>query len=719
MSNRKQVVSCLNQLDAAALNALAARESIDSAVLMEEIVRTDCLVLKWEDLRKQARRDQVKDACAALFSSDAAYQARFQRYWAQAQQVQRGFRTILHAIKTSSIGQRSPAEQAWATIYRARLESRELNRELTEQMSAHEGFIDPSRFLLTTATRDALSPSAALSDAVVGVSETLQMLGQVNKWFAADGTLVLPPSEPPHERALYQAGTLMVLSTGWRHVERGWARARFFEASVTTSTIKLARPNEPMRAVDVLTFGDPGKYELYDRIAQTRLNDMFMGFLRDLTDLTTASSKVMPLGVEPVPLAPTAFLSLEEAATLFVLGDVLCLPVESEAEITAGLTLKAWLRGYAYYAKVLAGGDASPIRWGTYALTEQQLVDGLGRAGLDASAARAFIAATTFSRGARDLYDAPLIKSADGLYHFFSLAYWSPTIGNILLSRLGSLGRNFEVKGERFETRIVTALQRAGVAVKSFGYRTGGVDYDCDAAFVLGQTLFVFECKNYGLAHMHIPSLFYFVKKFHEAQEQAKRIAAQFQAEPQLVRGHLGPVKWKRIVPCVVYALPWIGDQRDGVYSYDASALVKLADEGKIGVIFPVAFGQAKVLRRHFINLREGKMLAERDLLRQLARCIQFAQHEGEHEIKPLWFPVADDFGIEIAEWSRKHFDLHRHLRAMGVSEGRIEELARELGLLHDMAKAHTQPPAGSTEPEARGAVGDSPDLGTGLTLPP
>ncbi len=48
-------------------------------------------------------------------------------------------------------------------------------------------------------------------------------------------------------------------------------------------------------------------------------------------------------------LAPKGFLSSLEMVAATVLDEVYCLPVDDETQLFGGLSLKCWMRGYAFY----------------------------------------------------------------------------------------------------------------------------------------------------------------------------------------------------------------------------------------------------------------------------------------------------------------------------------------------------------------------------------
>jgi hypothetical protein len=319
-------------------------------------------------------------------------------------------------------------------------------------------------------------------------------------------------------------------------------------------------------------------------------------------------------------------------------------------------------------------------------------LNGLVLAGLSQDQATTFVQLTTFGRGVADLFDAPLLKVSDGSYRFFATAYHTPVLGVIMLSRISWLNRRrdakgelandnvFEDKGKVFETRVLKLFTDAGIPAHGFKYKLDDKGYDCDAAVLIDDALFVFECKNRSLPMGHLPSLHYFMLALDEAQGQVKRIVQQFTDHPELVRDKFDAnTKWSRIVPVVLHALPWSFGCPDGVYIYDGSALSHLLREGFTSIIAEFHIGGHRLLRRHRYQLRKGKMPTAKELEREMSNPNQLRLHAVGWEQVSHPIQVCDNVVFSLPEWSQRTATLEEQMIALGSSTEEAAKVAKEM----------------------------------------
>jgi hypothetical protein len=365
-------------------------------------------------------------------------------------------------------------------------------------------------------------------------------------------------------------------------------------------------------------------------------------------------------------------------------------PVDDDAVVIAGLPMKVWLRGYAYFAEKGKDDAGKPV-FACPRISEGDLIKGLVNAGLSNEQAKTFIELTTFGRNTADLFDAPLLKVSDGSYCFFAPAYHAPTLGVILLSRISSLNRrrdaqgepandaSFEDKGKLFENRILKLFAEAKIPARGFKYKVDGVEYDCDVAALMDEVLFVFECKNRSLPMGHLPSLNYFSYGLDESEAQAKRIAQQFTDHPEIVTVQFGAnAKWKRIVPVVLHALPWSFGCPNGVYIYDASALSRFLNDGFVSLIAESKLGIHTVLRRHRYQLWKGKRPTAAELEREMGNPNQLRlQALGWEQIaQPV--QISENFVFSLPEWKQHPSTLEEKMIALGSSKEEAARRAKE-----------------------------------------
>jgi hypothetical protein len=608
----------------AALEADGLREPVLARKFVTALRQSSCLALQIEDAAKEARRDQLVGKCRELLTqcSDATIAQDFEDHVADAKIVERGYRELFQTMRKSEIWKRTLAEQIWGMILRAERESAHVKKEIEKKIAK----------------------------------------------LAAEKH----PLGDPRQLKLED-------------------RSRLFKARFQLREQDFSIKEGGTRHCTVLEVQSATDRELMDHIALARLEQVFFqsqmglkfsGVDEKISDTSTTG---------PVPLAKAGYFSKEERVSVEILEGNYCVPVDDNFTVIAGLPFKAWIRGYAYYAKKAEDPSGNPIL-SCLRLSAKELADGLLAAGLSNEQAKIFVELTTFGQGAADLFDAPLLKVNDGSYCFFAPAYQAPTLGVIALSRISSLNRRrdqqgepandclFEDKGKLFEGRVLNFFAEAKIAAHGFKYNLDGTDYDCDVATIIGDALFIFECKNRSLPMGHLPSLYYFTLALDEAQEQVRRIARQFAEHPEIVRGHFGAnAKWNRIVPVVLHALPWSFGCPDGVYIYDASALSHLLLKGftSIGVVSRI--DENHFMRRHRYPLKKGEIPTADELEREMRNPNQLRLHAlGWKQIaQPI--PASDNFVFSLPEWTQQASTLEEQMIALGSSPEEAATKAKEL----------------------------------------
>ncbi len=435
-------------------------------------------------------------------------------------------------------------------------------------------------------------PDAVISGLVKDAGDTLVTLAYAHKWFEKDtNAIVIPAKVQIQEDIAFKAGNFSRAASQWRCLENAWDRSRLYKTRFLIREQEFPDKGSGMHLCKVLEVSSVENVELMDRIAQLRLEQVFFQSQIYL-DRAELSKTTPSVSGDAIPLAKAGYLSLVERVAVDILDAYFHLPIDDDSVVIGELPLKAWVRGYAHYERLAHNAAGDPI-FSYLRLSEADLLNGLMKSGLLLEQATAFVRLSTFSRGVADLFDAPLLKVEDGSYLFFAPAFHAPVLGVLVLSRISWLNRRrdeqgvpandsiFENKGKFFEKRVVQLFTEAGIPARSFKYKVASTEYDCDAAVLIEDALFVFECKNRSLPMGHLPSIHYFILALDEGRRQVKRIVQQFTADPELVRAKFGVnATWNRIVPIVLHALPWSFGCSDGVYVYDWSALSHLVSKG-------------------------------------------------------------------------------------------------------------------------------------------
>lgn len=695
--NSKQLKQALRDLDAIACEAAVGGAGLasddDARHFLDAIRHGGCMVVEWPNADRERRRDDLVQKCRELLARlpNAPFLEQFEEHVAAAKVIERGFRAIELTLSSLPAFKRPPAEQVWGVLRWVEGGMEHLERQIQAASAANKSLHDITSLRVHREDGEAVSPDAVVSAAVSNAGSTLLMLGHRHRLIdKSTGSLLLPVEPPLDESAIKETGTFIFLSLAWTQLRRGWERVRFLDGKVRCEEHDVPVRQGETRRMEVIEFSRPEIVELLDQIAGHRLSQRLLTNQIDFRTQTNIASKIELPGAEVLPLPPDAWISLEEFNASHSLSQHYCLPIDDVAATAHGLSLKAWLRGYAIYARCLARDSEDQPALRIISYTEADLTTRLTAGGLSPEQAALFIRLTTFSRKSKDLFDTPLIRSTDDRLHFFAPAYLSPNPGAVLVSRLGRLGVKFEDKGKRFEKQTLEVFSAAGVPAKSFKYKLDDQIWDCDVAALWDDTLFVFECKNYGLPDGRLPSLHHFLVQLAAHIEQAKRIAEQLDRNPAIVRQHFGEqVSWTRVVPCVLHALPWTSGQLDDVYCYDASALGKFFEDGFIAIKMIAKAGpNAHIVRRHKFPLWRGPRPMPADLLRELSDAAQLRLPIAEREITARLTPLSPDIGVVVPEWTPRELTLEQQFRAFGSGEEEAKRLVKEFEQFPDAVSA-------------------------------
>jgi hypothetical protein len=680
-----------------ALNAAEASRVLVDAVAPDEahaeacleiFRRCGCAVVGRPSKKEMADRDLLAERIGSYLASFPPCVAKFDSHMESARLVEASFHDILGTLETFDISKCPPDRRAWACIKIA-------VSELNESVRIHEAQQKATPItMLKHLSIEAENGRTISLDSVVwnitrGLGRNLQMLGYREKWFdKATEELVIPSPVAVDDATAEQAGMLFIMELAWSDLVTGWDRIRLFEDTVKRERRALIFDNRPDPVeVELLEFGPPTKWELYDAVAVSRLQQNLFQHLMDLK--VFAEGEIKSLDDGPVALPePGSFISEGELIAFHFFEEVLFLPIRENRDHAGGISLKHWLRGYAFLAELCRDSGKSALDAKLVAPTD--ITTGLCRGGFTETEAALFIRHVTFGRKARDLMDDPLVRVADGRFMMFAPGWRSPMLTTVVMSRLGRFQTNFSDKGQRFEKAVRTQFADAGIAAKTFKYSIGDTQYDCDVAALWGRTLFVFECKNHALAFGHLPSLANFHHEFFYAAEQAARTKEFLELNPNVVKEHFGAgVKWDRVVACVLYATPWsIGRIIEGheLYSYDASALAKFLGDGRIAVQTPRRHKNITVLRRHQHTLWKGAKPDDDDLLHQLADPIQLKMERAPRKVEALFRETAPLKGLALPVWKLVSTSPEETLLAMGISQDEVAEIVKSFGEFHAAA---------------------------------
>jgi len=678
------------------LESLSAEDAELIPQIIEENVReSGCLIQPRPKKGSEHVKRKFIEYCRNKIGQDGDTEltAKFEKHLNEAEILQSGYHEILKSLKNSEAGKLTPAQQVWSSLERAVSEIKVLESQLEQTAASHQGFVDPVRAKVKRENSSDIDPDSVVNTVTNVLGSTILMLAYENGWIKSQ-QLRLPDRQSVSEQMRFQAGTTAYLGMLWRGLKHSDDRLRYFGGTVTRRKVEAIDENKKSHSVEALVFESSLQVAEIEEIAHERLLRAQFGFFTELEYESNSSEKVS--GAESgVPLPPSGFISSDELLAFITLGDLFCYPVESETLIYNGLALKHWLRGYAVVKEKFAHKNGSPL-FELRSFDSLELEELLTRFGLSSDQATAFVNALIFTPSRNDLFNTPFLRCHGTELHFYAPAYMAANLTEIIVSRLAAEGVQFQTKGKLFETKILNLLNLHGRNAKGFKYSLGGQEFDCDAAFVWDDTLFVFECKNYGLSGLNITSSYRFLQKMQSAAGQVKRICRQLNENPEIVRGHLGgDVSWSKTVPCVINAMPWAAGKLAEVYFYDSSALTKFFDEGFIAVVTPIKLRDNVIVqRRHKISMWDEEKPTAKDFLRQLEDPIQVRSLEDEWEVDAPLAMFSEKLGFVSPFLRRKTPNIERSLKAFGMNDHEIAELLKDFAEMHIEAqsvKAKTQ----------------------------
>ncbi len=528
-----------------------------------------------------------------------------------------------------------------------------------------------------------LIPADAIVHGLISaLALTIGMEARKAGWIDGRRRIVLPalPSVGDDER--FKAGSTEVLAMCWMHWRRTEERRRYLGGTLETAVKPELPIWAPTNTRQISTYRLE-RAEIFDHIANERLDDLFGQTLADLAITTDAERQAT--GIENAAgLFPNSWVSLSEAHAAIGLSELLNYDVGTDQERPGGLRLVEWLRGYATLS-VLAQqrtspSDSSGLVFEASTLALQEVLE---RCGLSAPAAATFLDAVTLTTSSRDLFDTPLIANASGTTTVFAPALLNVNHARIVLSAVASRGEPLSRKGKSFEASVLTFFKAQGLDARGFTARRDGEEYEYDSVVVWGDYVFVFECKNYSLSGHHPIQAYYFQLEMDAAGRQVLRQADALVRHPSILLEHMGvELGTKRVVPCVLNAMPYaLPGEVAGVRFVDFSGLRRFFQERyfHLKTPFQVDEGVMLVLRTAMHDMWAGPAPSVEAFLRHLDDPFQLQLILAHTVTGWKQFAVAQGHLVIAEELQRTALTVESYANAVGVSPERIHETRREV----------------------------------------
>ncbi|ROL67402.1 hypothetical protein BHU25_17960 [Pseudomonas vranovensis] len=290
--------------------------------------------------------------------------------------------------------------------------------------------------------------------------------------------------------------------------------------------------------------------------------------------------------------------------------------------------------------------------------SQESLLTHLQSSGMTKEQSLAFIKNVTFHRKARDLFDAPLIKTSTGfavLYDILKGSVISRAVASNILSRKGE----FKPKGEGLENEVKELFISHGIEAVGYKrkYPEPEGEYQYDVLALWDGKLFVLECKNRWLCEGRPVAIYNFLKQTREDARQVTRLVGGLELHPEMVHAAFGrEVKYDEIIPCVVAGLPYaMPDQLDGVFFTDKSILTRFFSDRYFGVEYT---DRPKEDQHVIYDQWETNKPLVSDFIRTLRNPIQVALTNGTLDSRSVEFPVGRSIHLKSSYIYTKQLDL-------------------------------------------------------------
>jgi hypothetical protein len=280
------------------------------------------------------------------------------------------------------------------------------------------------------------------------------------------------------------------------------------------------------------------------------------------------------------------FLAKSEVLEHFVFEELTGKPVVENGEAFAGLTAWEWIRGYLVLRSLAqhylhdAENLSDPCR-----IARAGVLDVLSKAGLKPPSSELFIELCSFNRKSVDLHDCPIIPVGNDDLCLLPFPANTQSVSRLVLSQLSKRKIRFDDKGTVLEERLNRLLSSHGIQCGDF-HRKGRNELEIDQIALWEGTLFIFECKFYGLPSENARHQFDFCTYQVDAAEQLLKKVKAIETDKSIVERALGvgsDAEWSGIVPVVLNGMPFsLPSMANGVYYADYSSVERFFESGKL-----------------------------------------------------------------------------------------------------------------------------------------
>ena len=678
------------------LDEVALNED-DAGAIVALLRRSNDFLLKRSDPKRAAKRASFVNSLEKHLADNVGQEGvdSLSKEIAMIGRIEAGYAEILRTLDATVAAKLLPEVQASAALQRAAFSYHELQRDIRAEIKGRNA-ITAQSFRITRPDGTTYSPDGILAGINAAVGMTLLLLGHRRKWFNSDNYLVLPTLTEATDDEVYKAGLTEVLAVSWRHWERMEQRCRYFEGKLNISSGDDIPDWAPEYTETVVEYDHICEPELYDHLANQRLNDRMVQTFQEMslkTDLDAKSAGI----AKPLVLPPAAFVSAQEGHAGVSLSEMLGYSILDDKETPGGLRLIEWLRGYAVLQQLAEQHYATNGESGLYfTLPRADLVATLDRLGLKDGAAERFLDLASFNMSSRDLFDQPLIRMRDSQLMLFGPGVLTADPGRVTLSAIGSMGEQLSRKGKSFETEMLKFLREEDFDAKALKFKQDGEEYEYDILVEWDDHVFIFECKNRTLSGHNPVAAFYFALEMGSARRQILRLVDGLRSHADIVLKRTGiEITGKTIVPCVLNSLPYAAKlDEDGVYMSDASSLKRFFQERYFHMIRPHrVMKKTTVLHRTAMkSLWSGAKPTVGDFLAYLANPLPLQIANAHTERARHGFGMGERTVVAVDDLAYREMTTESISKLCGVDHNAVTRDARRFTrALNDARRRHEQ----------------------------
>lgn len=665
------------------LDEISTNQDVASRIV-SLLRRCNDFLIKRPNTQNTNKRKIFIDSLQRYFSKNVGSQAAdlLSTEIATILQIEAGYEEILRALESTEASKLPSEAQASAALYRAAFSYHELQENISTEIQKLEEYTAQS-FRISGPNGTTHSPDGLIGGIASSATMTLLLLGHEYEWFDTEKFLVLPSLPEATEAEVYKAGSTELLAVSWREWERMEQRCRYFGGELRVLTCDQIPDWAPEGTRALVEYDDICDVEVYDHLANQRLNDRMIQTFQEMSLMGDMDGKSAGIS-EPLDLPPAAFVSSQECHAGVSLSEALGYSIVNDKATPGGIRLIEWLRGYAALRVLAEERYHAEGMMGLYfALPRSDLLVILTRLGLSESSAKRFVDLTSLKMSSRDLFDQPLIRMQNDHIMVFGPGVLTSALERVTLSAIGNLGEQLSRKGKAFETETLKFFRQEGFDAKSFKFKNGQDEYEYDALIEWDDYIFVLECKNRTLSGNNPVAAYYFASEMDSARKQVLRLVRGLTEHPSIVFDRTGiDITDKVIVPCILNSLTYANKlDDDGIYISDASSLKRFFEDRYFHLIrrHSVSGTTPTVLHRIAVkSLWSGDKPTVSDFLAYLADPLPLKVAEAHTEISRLAFGLGEHTIAAIHQCEYRQITNDSISKLFGLDPNAVREDAKK-----------------------------------------